>query len=396
MVAIQVPRIETFDNFLENRKKRIMVLYGGAGGGKSFSLAQLFIRRLYEEDGIRMLVIRKTLPSLKITAYRLILDLLNQYELPFHLNKTEMVIKYDDSEILFRSLDNPEKIKSYEANYIWIEEATELAYEDFMQLLLRMRRQNYKYINQMYLSFNPVSPFLWTNTQLLNTNRKDLSVHHSSYLDNPFLSLEYIKQLEDLKDQDETMYRIYTLGEHAVLKNLIFTNWVLYTSPPPMFDKLIYGLDFGFNHPTGLLQVGFKDGVIYAEEKIYQTHLTNQDVISLLGNYIKGKSPIYADGAEPARIEEIKNAGFNIQPAIKSVMDGIDYVKRQKLQLAVSSTNLIKEVQSYKWLEDRNGNPTDHPLKFRDELVDALRYALYTDHLAVHPKSPELLLPRLH
>ena len=396
MSTIKVQRIETFGNFLDNRKKRIMVLFGGAGSGKSVSLAQLFIRRLYEEEDIRMLVIRKTLPALKITAYRLILDLLDKYQLPYHQNKTELFIRYNDSEILFRSLDDREKIKSYEANYIWIEEATELSYEDFMQLLLRMRRLNDNYSNQMYLSFNPVSPFLWTNMQLLSTNRKDMAVHHSSYLDNPFLSPEYVKQLEDLKDQDETMYRIYTLGEHAVLKNLIYTNYTLYSTAPESFDKVIYGLDFGFNHPTGLLQVGFKEGQIYAEEKIYQTHLTNQDVIALLRNYIKGKSLIYADGAEPARIEEIKNAGFNIQPAIKSVMDGIDYVKRQKLQLAASSTNLIKEIQSYKWLEDRNGNPTDHPLKFRDELVDALRYALYTDHLKISLHEPDIVLPRLH
>jgi len=90
--------------------------------------------------------------------------------------------------------------------------------------------------------------------------------------------------------------------------------------------------------------------------------------------------PIYADSAEPNRIEEIASAGYNIYPADKSVKDGIDYVKRKKKHIHRESHNLIKELKFYKWKTDRNGNIEDEPVKFNDHGCDALRYGCYTDY----------------
>ena len=75
MSELRVKRIRKFHQFLENSKKRINLLYGSAGSGKSYAMAQFFVRRFYEGKDKRFLVLRKTLPSLRITAYKLILDL---------------------------------------------------------------------------------------------------------------------------------------------------------------------------------------------------------------------------------------------------------------------------------------------------------------------------------
>lgn len=376
MKTIRVKRLPAFSKFLNKRDKRVNVLYGGAGSGKSHSMAQLFIRRLYEEEDMRMLVLRKTLPALRITAYQLMLDLLREYELPFKLNKSEMLIKANTSEILFKSLDDPEKIKSYEGNYVWIEEATEISHEDFTQLNLRLRRKNRKSINQMYLTFNPISRFHWLNTKLIEGAHSDIAVHHSTYKDNPFLSKEYIAELEGLTD--ENFYKIYTLGEFGELKNVIYTNYVVKDIPAYEYESTIYGCDFGFNNPTALLEVNVKDGEYYERELLYRTHLTNQDLIAELKRLVKPNCAIYADSAEPARIEEISRAGFDIRPADKSVKDGIDHVKSQRIHIDANSPNLIAEKRGYKYREDRNGNVLDEPVKFRDHLMDCERYAIYT------------------
>jgi phage terminase large subunit len=65
---------------------------GGAGSSKSHSVAQFLIRKFYEDNDIRILITRKTTPSLRISAYKLITDLLREYGWPFNLNKTELVI----------------------------------------------------------------------------------------------------------------------------------------------------------------------------------------------------------------------------------------------------------------------------------------------------------------
>lgn len=331
---------------------------------------------------------RKTLPALRITAYQLVLDHLEQYHLPFKLNRTEMTISVNSNKMLFKSLDDPEKIKSYEGNYLWIEEATEITHKDFMQLNLRLRRHS-DTINQMFLSFNPIDQFHWLNQELLSKKRDDMAENWSTYKDNEFLDPTYIEELERLKKEDETYYQIYTLGKWGIRRNIIYTNYEIIPKLLLDSDEVIYGLDFGFNNPSGLVRIEIKDKEPYLQELLYETHLTNQDLIEKMKDLIPIKSQsIYADSAETDRIEEIKRAGFNVYPSAKgknSVKDGIDFVKRQKLHIVKDSINLIKEISGYKYKEDKNGNVLEEPVKFRDHLMDSVRMALWT-HLGKKAK----------
>lgn len=396
MKTIRVKRLPTFSKFLDKRDKRINVIYGGAGSGKSYSIAQLFIRRLYEEENMRMLILRKTLPALRITAYRLVQDILKEYELPYELNKSEMIIKVGSSEILFKSLDDPEKIKSYEANYLWIEEATEVSYEDYIQLNLRLRRKNKSNINQMYLTFNPISRFHWLNMQLIESTREDIVIHHSTYKDNPFLTAEYIAELEGLTD--ENFYKIYTQGEFGELRNVIYSNYVIEDISKIISEEIIYGIDFGWNNENAIIEIGIKDNEYYLTERLYATQLTNNDLIEKMNTIIKPSTTIYADSAEPARIEEIARAGYDIYAANKNVLDGIDHIKSHKLHIDKNSVNLINEIRAYKYKEDRNGNVKEEPVKFRDHLLDALRYGTYTHakSLSTDSEVADYYIPTIH
>jgi phage terminase large subunit len=144
-------------------------------------------------------------------------------------------------------------------------------------------------------------------------------------------------------------------------------------------DETIYGLDFGFNNPTALLEVGIKDQEYYLTQKLYRTKLTNTELIQQLEQLKINKSAvIYADSAEPARIQEILQAGYNIHQAEKNVKDGIDYCKNCVFYTCVENEDLNKERQSYRWRENKLGQILDEPEKFDDHLMDALRYAVYT------------------
>jgi phage terminase large subunit len=198
----------------------------------------------------------------------------------------------------------------------------------------------------------------------------------SNYKMNPFLSKEYIEQLEGLAEIDENYYRIYALGEWGVLQNLIYSNWDVVNKMPEDYDEVIYGLDFGYVNPTVLLEIRIKENEIWAKEIIYQSHLTNAELIDLLKEKIDRNVSIYADSAEPQRIEEIYQAGFNVYPSEKNVQFGINRVKQYKLHILEDSVNLIKEIRSYKWKEDKEGRILEEPVKFNDHAMDAMRYAL--------------------
>lgn len=374
--TIDLEIIGYFDEFFtDNLNKEVLVSYGGAGSGKSYSTAQHVILRALEENNKRILITRKTLPALRVSCLQLIKDLLNEYEIPYELNKSELEMKIGSNQILFKSLDNPEKIKSSEFNYIWAEEATELTHQDYLQLRLRLRRKN-ELKNQLIMTLNPIDQFHWIRTKVLDTPNEDMASFQSNYKMNPFLSKEYIEQLEGLAEIDENYYRIYALGEWGVLQNLIYSNWDVVNKMPEDYDEVIYGLDFGYVNPTVLLEIRIKENEIWAKEIIYQSHLTNAELIDLLKEKIDRNVSIYADSAEPQRIEEIYQAGFNVYPSEKNVQFGINRVKQYKLHILEDSVNLIKEIRSYKWKEDKEGRILEEPVKFNDHAMDAMRYAL--------------------
>ena len=375
----RVKVIKKIYSFLQNcNKQKEVVVYGGAGSGKSYTVAQfLIIEKLLNNRNKRLLVTRKYNPSLRVTTWRLIHEILEDLEIPYSENKTEQALQLPRrNEIYFRGLDDAEKIKSSEFNYIWMEEATEFDYEDYLQLKLRLRRATNS-VNQMFLTFNPVSG--WTQKQFFEQENDDIAILHTTYLDNPFLDKEYTEMLELLKEQDEAYYQIYTLGRYAILKNKIYNNYQVVSRMPEMYDEIIYGVDFGFNNPSVILEIGLKDDNIYITKELYETHLTNEELIERLKSFVYSKNAeIYADSAEPARIEEIARAGFNIYPAKKDVKDGIDFLKRKMIYLNKDCVNTIKEIQMYKWKENKNGEILDEPVKFNDHAMDAMRYAVYT------------------
>lgn len=380
MPEINVKVIKKIYDWLEKSKYKINVIYGGAGAGKSYTVAQfLLLEKVLQEKNKRILVIRKVNRSLKESSIKLFKEILKELEIPYVEHKADQMFTFaGNTEIVFRGLDDPEKIKSAEYNYIWMEEATEFTFEDFNQLRLRLRRPT-RTRNQMFLIFNPIGKTNWVYKTFFENEYKDTGILHVNYKDNVFLDEEYIEILKNLEREDERFYRIYTLGEFVEISNVIFNNYKIVDTLPHKYDIIVYGLDFGFNNPTACLKIGIYDNEIYIIDELYQTHLTNAELIERLKEFVLPmNAPIYADSSEPARIEEIYQAGFNIFPAKKEVKNGIDFLQRFKINISRKCVNTIKEIQNYKWKEDKNKNILDEPVKYMDHSMDAMRYAVYT------------------
>lgn len=372
-------------------KSQIVVNVGGARSGKSYAIAQLLIMYAAQTSGLNIAITRKTMPALKMTAYRLVTDLLKKYRLyrPANHNKSENYYDLKGSRIQFFSLDDPEKIKSAEFNYIWMEEANEFNYQDYIVLLTRLSAPVITYPNKMFLTLNPSDSNCWIAKKLLP--QKGVQLIKSTYKDNPFLSKDYIGTLLSLKDYDKNAYNVFALGNWGSNERAIYPDLNLVESPPSSYDEVIWGLDFGFNNPSALVKIYIKDNTYTAQEALYCTGLTNSALIDALQEIIppqQRSQPIYGDAAEPDRIAEISRAGFNIYPALKTVNAGIMAVKAAKPAITKSSVNLIKEMQSYAWKCDISGNVMEEPVKFNDHILDALRYAIYTHITKLQQSTP--------
>lgn len=371
---------------------RYMVWKGGAGSGKSHGAAQLFLFRLMNEPvNHRILLVRKVHKTIRQSQYQLINDKIASWGMSslFDANKTDLSITYRPNGNMFLSagLDDVEKIKSIERiTSIWIEEATETEEREVDQLDMRLRGDLGTY-KQMLLTFNPIDANHWIKRRFFDQHIDDCVIDQSTARDNPWIDRQYLKVLDALQHQDRVLYEIYALGQWGVLEGMIYHNWEVCKEWPETFDDTIYGIDFGFNNPTAIMEVNYRDQNIFERELLYESGLTNADLLARMDALITNKSAfIYADCAEPARIEEMRRAGWNVWESDKSVKDGIDACKRVQIFVHPDSQNDVKELGGYKWKEDKNGNTIDEPVKWMDHLQDARRYAHYTHGLKIQPQ----------
>jgi len=374
-------------------KNRFLVMRGGAGSGKSvFCVLKIIIRILigYKTGTTHnVLVIMKTASSMNDTVIAEFKRWLNKFNILGTIcTEKKMPAEFlfsNGSRIFFKGCDDPDKLLSISGvTSIWIEEASRITLNDFEIINTRLRGVDLTY-PQIMLSFNPVSKLCWLYDYFYVNDKENTTLHLSLLKDNYLINdPEYVKQIEGFKDTNINKYKTYWLGEWGSLEGVIYENYDIQPTIPENVSEIIYGLDFGFNAPTSLVRINNSDDQFYIEELLYQSKLTNTDLIKKLGNLIpeehKNNCYIYADTAEPARIEEIYQAGYNIHPSEKNVRDGIDYVKSKKLTIHTDSYNMIKEIEGYSWKTDKEGRSLEEPLKIDDHAMDAMRYAIYTHY----------------
>jgi len=363
---------------------RYLLSYGGSGSSKSYSTAQKIIYRILTENNHRFLIARKTARSLKRSVFQLLRDVISSWGLNdlFTINLTDLsfVCKANHNQIILSGLDDVEKLKSIAGiTSLWIEEASEITLDDFTQLDLRLRghTENYK---QIILTFNPTNSQSWLKKRFFDYTDQQATVIHSTYKDNQFIDNEYKNILQELAGQNKNMHDIYSLGLWGNREGLIYTDYEIIEELPNDYEFRTYGLDFGFNHPMALVETRTIGNNIYTRERYFKSHTQTADIISFMNTEgISKDSIIYCDSANPDKIQMIQNAGYRkATMAKKDVLAGIDFVKSKKLHVTKDSVNLIKELESYSWQTDKNGNSMEKPVKLFDDLLDGLRYSIFT------------------
>lgn len=213
---------------LINASERYLVLFGGAGSGKSYFIVERFIYHILSKSKFNLLVVRQTSKSNRDSTFALFQQVISNWNLGqlFDIKQGDMRITCKNgNEVIFEGLDDVEKLKSVtfksgELTNVWIEEASEILEPDFNQLDVRLRGKGTK--KQIVISFNPIDINHWLKKRFIDRADDNIKVHHSTYLDNDFLDDDYKRLLESYKDTDPYYYQVYCLGEWGVLGKTIF------------------------------------------------------------------------------------------------------------------------------------------------------------------------------
>lgn len=232
-------------------------------------------------------------------------------------------------------MDEAEKIKGFSnISDVLLEEATEFLEEDVDLIDGTVRSIGYKLPLQIYFLFNPISKVNYVfkrfgfDTGIVPPNTFVLK---TTYLDNPYLSADYIERMEQMKFTNPARWEVEALGKFVSLDKLVFHNWRSEEfNHATIKGELLVGLDFGFVNDISALTASILDEDakrIYVFKEWGDTNKTNDELASIISAFGLSKSTIIADSAEQKSIEEIRRKGVTkIKPCVKgadSIMHGI-------------------------------------------------------------------------
>jgi phage terminase large subunit len=360
---------------------RFILNVGGSRSGKTYAILQyILIYCLRNKDKI-ITIARKTFPSLRLGAYREFVEMLKTYGIykEENHNKTNNFYNLNGNTVQFISLDQAIKLRGLKHDLVFIDEVNEIDKDEADQLFMRTGEK-------ILMAQNPSDALHWSLKLKAN---EDCLYLHSTYVDNPFLPQAIVNQIESYKLTDEDLWQIYGLGLPAKNNELVYNHQQFFTEEDltitdsdnnqhNLFDEIIWGLDFGYNHPTALVKiwVNVNKRIIWCKEIIHQSYLTTNDLITLMKDLdITGR--VYCDSAEPKTIEEIKRAGFDAVNSMKEVKEGIDCIKGLNFFIHRESVKTLEELRRYKW-KMKGDIKTDEPIRLFDDALCAIRYATFT------------------
>lgn len=337
--------------------------------------------------GIRLSIVRKTLPSIKGSVFIDFREILVKMRLwdGNSLNKSEMIYYFPNgSWVEFFSTDDEQKLRGRKRDVLFVNEANEISFLEWQQLKMRTTR----------FSIIDYNPSFTDEHWICDVNRDPRTYHFiTTYKDNPFLEQTIIDEIESLRDKNPTLWQVYGLGLQAVIEGLIFKNVTVVDAIPTSARRRWGCIDFGYtNDPTAIGIVAVDGNDLYIDEVCYRTEMLSSDIIAELKAGIP-KLKIISESADPRLIQEIYRAGLNIHPVQKfkgSVEAGLTKMLEYNIKVTKRSTNTRKEFKNYTYMQDKEGRWLNVPIDAFNHMIDAVRYVVMNELMGGERRRPDM------
>ena len=364
-----------FENFIFDWNYKKYLCVGGYGSSKSYHIALKLILKCLEEKR-KVLVVREVYDTHRDSTFSLFKEILEGMNLLADSpreKKRKVVAKEspfkltfpNKSEIIFKGMDKPEKLKSLNGiTIVWLEECSEIKYDGYKELLGRLR---HPYLSLHFiLSTNPVGTDNWVykhffkdvddtgkETVILDDEilyklktvvRGDTYYHHSTVDDNYFVQQDYIDQLEEMKKFDKDLWRIARRGRFGVNGLRVLPQWEVRDHELVMRDVRNIpkrwhrrGMDFGFETSYNAIvwmAIDDKEKILYIYKEYYKNKMTDDKTAEDLKTDPKYEGimqeEIIADCEDPKAIQFYCQEGFNMRKCRKFAGSRLANTKKVK------------------------------------------------------------------
>lgn len=438
--VIDINVSERFEEFIEDWDYETYLCLGGYGSGKSWHIVLKIILKCIEEKR-KVLVCRQVKDTIRDSCFELFKDVLGKMDFltdedearkKKRFNKavainSPMQVRFPNgSKIIFKGLDNVEKVKSiHGVSIVWIEECSEILFSAYEELLGRIRENSVSL--HFILSCNPVGRENWVYRHFFA--RKDdegkenvileeerlykkrtlvkngVYYHHSVPEDNPFLPEKYIKRLEDLKTYDKYLWRVAKLGRFGTTGTRVLPQFEIATNAKQFREAInklkktdhYFGFDFGFEESYNAvisMAVDKENSILYIYDQIYINHITDdkmanlpemQDLKRKLLAYNNGGANriIVADNEDPKAIQYYRQQGYPIRGCRNkfagSRLSNTRKIKRfKKIICSPKCKNVKEELSDLTYAKDKSGNVIYDQFNIDPHTFSAIWYALDT------------------
>lgn len=374
---------------------------GGRGSTKSSFCGIEIITLILRHKDCNAVVLRKVAATLRDSVYAQIQWAISTMGLDEQfIQKTSplrMIYRPTGQQIVFLGVDKKEKIKSIKprAGYfgvVWYEEVDQFSgMEELRNLNQSLLRGGERF--WCFYSYNPPkSRDSWVNQEVM-IDEPDRLVHHSTYLGVPreWLGDLFFMEAEKLKNKNEMAYRHEYLGEATGTGGAVFSNVRHMEMSDELvagFDRLHYGLDFGFaTDPLAFICMHYdkKHEILYIFNEVYKFSLDTRPAAEMVKRLAQRRLVI-ADSAEPRTIRSFEKYGCNIKGAKKgpdSVEHGIKWLQ-DLLAIYIDKRrcpNAYREFVGYEYTQNKDGQFISQYPDKKNHTIDAARYGMEAEML---------------
>ena len=250
--------------------------------------------------------------------------------------------------------------------------------------------------SRIFIDTNPENPshsiktdYIDKDGQRLDSGRINIRAFNFTLFDNDTLDEEYvdsiIKSTPSGMFTDRDIYGRWVSAEGVVYRDFSSDRHYITRKQASelRFEKYIAGVDWGYEHFGAVVVVGFtSDGLAVLLEE----HTKQHEEIDYWVDVAKGIKSRYGnitfwcDSASPEHVNRFRREHFKTFNADKAVISGIEQVakmfKINKLLVVNDVKRFKDEINQYCW-NDKTGEPVR---KQFDDVLDALRYAIYSNY----------------